>query len=254
MERIKNLDRYQKSILMIMAVMLIAFTVIYAVTTSRIGFEYKDSILTPSEENGSVVYSGKVEGQPAAITVSSDKSVTFVIGEKRYGPYTASEDPSAIPENDSLSEHMTGVEIRSGEDIFFRGGVFRSGGDLMLFDEDGGLADFAITVRMSDGTVMDGEGNVVDQMAPSASTILRLLDGPELTKKGEWAFWFLGLFVCAVTAVSILFVDELFHWDLSFKIRNADRAEPSDWELTCRYIGWTVLPIMALVVFIMGLQ
>ena len=51
----------------------------------------------------------------------------------------------------------------------------------------------------------------------------------------------------------LLFADELFRWNLSFSIRNADRAEPSEWEIQTRYISWTVLPIMALVVFVRGL-
>ena len=77
--------------------------------------------------------------------------------------------------------------------------------------------------------------------------------GPELTHKGSWGMWLLGMFVCIATAGFILFVDELFRWNLSFSIRNADKAEPSEWEIQTRYISWTVLPIMALVVFVRGL-
>ena len=66
--------------------------------------------------------------------------------------------------------------------------------------------------------------------------------------------WLLGIYACAVTVCSILFADELFRWNLSFSIRHADRAEPTDWEIATRYISWTVLPIMALVIFILGLR
>ena len=61
------------------------------------------------------------------------------------------------------------------------------------------------------------------------------------------------LLLCIVTIVSLLFADELFRWNLSFQIQDADQAEPSDWEITKRYISWTALPIMAMVVFIVGL-
>ena len=80
------------------------------------------------------------------------------------------------------------------------------------------------------------------------------MNDPELTHKGEWFAWFGALFICALNAISILFADELFRWNLAFRIRNADHAEPSDWEIAGRYIGWTVLSIMALVLFIIGLQ
>ena len=52
----------------------------------------------------------------------------------------------------------------------------------------------------------------------------------------------------------MLFADELFRWHLSFRVWNADHLEPSDWELAGRYISWTVLCVMALVLFIVGLQ
>lgn len=111
----------------------------------------------------------------------------------------------------------------------------------------------SISVTYSDGTVYDGDGNLVDPLEPDVYTVIELMYGPELTHKGSWGMWLLGMFVCIATAVSILFVDELFRWNLSFSIRNADKAEPSEWEITTRYISWTVLPIMALVVFVRGL-
>ena len=80
------------------------------------------------------------------------------------------------------------------------------------------------------------------------------MNDPELTHKGEWFAWFGALFICALNAISILFADELFRWNLAFRIRNVDDSEPSDWEIAGRYIGWTVLSIMALVLFIIGLQ
>ena len=96
-------------------------------------------------------------------------------------------------------------------------------------------------------------GNEVDPMELSVRTILELTEGPELQHKGVWAAWFGGVFVCAVTAFSILFADELFRWDLSFRVRDVEQAEPSDWEIASRYIGWTVCLILALGIFIKGL-
>ena len=40
-----------------------------------------------------------------------------------------------------------------------------------------------------------------------------------------------------ITAIYILFADEIFRWNLSLQIRNADQAEPSDLEIAGRYIG-----------------
>lgn len=253
MERIKNLNRYQKIVLICMAVMILIFSIIYPLAISRVGVEYMDAILVPSQENGSTVYSGAIQWKQARFTVSKDKTVVFQHGDKIYGPYTAKEDPAAIPEDDEYAEDMTGVELYKGDDILFRGGVWRIGEFLLLRNEDGTTANVSGYGVTGDGYAMDKNGNIIDPMEPSAGTILELMDGPELTHKGEWVAWLLGVFLCALNAFGILFADELFRFDLAFRIRNADRAEPSDLEIAGRYVGAAVLAVGALVIFIEGL-
>ena len=149
---------------------------------------------------------------------------------------------------------MIGVEIRRGEDILFRGGVLETGDSYWLYNEDGTLDTFGFFYVTSNGIERDADGNVIDPVEPSPSTILELMNDPELTHKGEWSAWFGAVFICVLNALSILFADELFRWNLAFQIRNVDHAEPSDWEIAGRYISWTVMTIMALVIFITGLQ
>lgn len=213
-----------------MAAMVLVFTVVYPVTIVRGGFAYGNAILVPVQGNGNTVYSGKIQGTQASFTVYTDKTVEFQYGDKIYGPYTAKGDPTAIPKDHEMGAYMTGVELRQGENILFRGGVFEHGEYRWLYN------------------------NVIDPMDPSASTILDLMAGPELSHKGEWLAWFGGVFICLIAAISILFADELFRWNLAFQIRNVDRAEPSEWVIAGRYISWTVLPIMAMILFITGLQ
>ena len=254
MERIKCLNYYQKGLLLLMTAMMLVFAVLYPVTISRVGFQYKGTILVPSQENGNTVYSGKIQGKQAHFTVSEDKSVVFQYGKKIYEPYTIKEDATAIPKNEEMAEYMMGVELRQGEDILFRGGVLDTGNFYWLYSEDGTLDNVAISYVGSDGIERDKNGNIIDPVEPSASTILELMNNPELKHKGKWFVWFVAVFICVLNAVSILFADELFRWNLAFQIRNVDHAEPSDLEIAGRYIGWTVISIMALVIFIMGLQ
>lgn len=254
MERFRQLGRYQKIILLLMTVMILVFTVIYPIVTARVGFLYEDSIFVPVEKDGSTVYSGNIRGTAALFTVSADKTVTFQYGSTVYGPYTVREDPAAIPKDDSLSGQMTGIEVRYGDEIVFRGGVVKSGDWRMLYNEDGSFEALRITATMSDGTVVDENGNRIDPMVPAVSTILDLMDGPALTHKGTWLGWFGGVVICIIAALTMLFADELFRWNASFLVRNADEAEPSDWEIAGRYIMWTALPIIAAVSFILGLR
>lgn len=254
MEKIKNLNHYQKGVLIVMTAMALVFAVIYAMTISKAGFEYKDAIFVPSQENGSIMYSGKLQGQKAYFSVSQDKTVVFHYGDKIYGPYTAKEDDTAIPEEEKQSEDMVGVELRQGDTILFRGGVLEHDDFYWLYNEDGNLDNFGFSYTIGDGVEMDENGNVIDPVKPSASAILELMNGPELTHKGDWSAWFGAVFLCLLNAFSVLFADELFRWNLSLQIRNADHAEPSDWEIAGRYIGWTVITIAALVIFLIGLQ
>lgn len=237
MEKIKGLNPYQKGVLIFMIVMTLVFSVVYPVTISKVGFKYMDTILVPSQENGSTVYSGKIQGKQAHFTVSEDKTVLFQHGDKTYGPYTAKEDPAAIPTGMETSE--TGVELRQGEKILFRGVIWKTVDSYWLFNEDG---------------TMYGTSDRIDSAAPSASAILELMNDPELTHKGVWLAWFEAAAICIVNALSVLYEDELFRWNLGFTIRNVYDAEPSEWEIARRYIGWTVLTITALVIFIVGLQ
>ena len=243
MDRIKELGRYQMILLLLMAVMILAFTVTYPIVTARSGFLYEDAILVPAEEDGGTVYSGKIYGTAATFTVSANKTVIFQYGNTVYGPYTVKEDPTAIPKDSDLQTRMTGIELRCGGEIVFRGGVVNSGDWRMLYNEDGSFDLLrSITATMSDGT-----------MEPSVSTILDLMDGPTLTHKGTWLGWFGGVLICVIAALAMLFADELFRWNVSFLVRNAEEAEPSDWEIAGRYITWTALPVMAAVIFILGL-
>lgn len=245
MEKIKQLDRYQKVILLLMMAMVLVFTILYSITIGREGYAYMDAILVPSEENGTTTYSGKIDGEQAVFTVSADKTVEFRYGDKVYGPYSAKEDATAIPEDGN--EGMVGIELYDGREIIFRGGVQRMDDYWWILNEDGGLSHIVVDIGTMNGTIMD-------EMEPTVSNILDLMTGPELTHKGDWFVWFCGVVLCFVTAISMIFADELFRINLSFTIRNVEHAEPSDWEMTRRCISWIVWPVIALIVFIVGLQ
>lgn len=256
MERLKSLNRYQKAILLFMTGMVLVFAVLYSVTIKRIGFDYKDTILVPSKEEGTTTYSGKIKGEQVVFTVSEDKTILFQYGDKLYGPYTAKEDPTAIPKDDVMIESLTGIVLYQGEEIIFRGGASKLGDFYWLVNADGSSANINIWATTSNGNVLVN-GNIVenfDPMEPSIETILDVMNNPSLTHKGDWLAWFMGVFICFITAVTILFADELFRFNLAFQIRDADNAEPSDWEITSRYISWTVLSILALITFIVGLE
>ena len=253
MKKMKNLNNYQKGILIFMLIMSIVFAVIYSMTISKVGYEYNDVILVPIQENGITIYQGKIKGEKAQFTVSKENIVIFEYGNRTYGPYSAKEDPTAIPKDFETMTNIIGVEVRQGEDIVFRGGVSKNDDFHWLYNEDGSFYH-SFSYADYSGVIIDENGNVVDPYKPSVFTILDLMNNPELTHKGDWSIWFYAVFVCILNALSILFVDELFRFNLSFQIRNAHNAEPSDLEIVGRYVSWTIFVIGALVLFVIGLK
>lgn len=248
----EDLNGYQKGILIVMVVMALIFAFLYPKTISKVGYLYEDTILVPTQQDGATVYAGEIQDQQAQFTVR-DQSVSFRYGEKDYGEYTLKYDPTAVPKENGAASAMTGIEIRHDGEIFFRGGVLESSRGSYLYNEDGS-PDYSIIVIGSDGVKMDGDGNVIDEMAPSASTIYKLLNEPELTHKGAGIVWFYGVLICVYNAVTIIWADVLFRWQLFFRVRDVDQVEPSEWEIACRYISWTVMVLGALYIFVLGLQ
>ncbi len=250
MERVKRLGGYQKGLLLLMAGMIVLFAVLYPVTVAKSGFRWNNKILTCTQENGAAVYSGRYRGAKARFTVR-DGVVEFQYGAQYFGPYTAREDPSAVTES-LRGPGMTGVALYCGDECIFRGAVSYAG-KLMYFRTDGG-GDIPLTTTESGNGSITYAGEPEDAVEPSVRDILELMYGPRLEHKGLPGVFFLGLLLCVLNAASMLYADELFRWNLRFQIRDADRAEPSDWELASRYIVWTGLLIGALAVFILGLR
>lgn len=254
-QKIQDLNWYQKGILLLLLALIPVYAVIYHVSISRVGVLYNDKIFVPAEESGATVYSGRLDGKPAEITVANDKAaVTFRCGDTVYGPYTIEEDPSALADIEFCPSDMRGVALYDGETLLFRGGFWPSGEFTQLYRADGSPDLQMGLYAVENGVWKDADGNVVDPMKPDAADILRIALAPELTHKGDWLVWFGAVCISLLNVATILYADELFRWNLSFQIQNAENAEPSEWEMLSRYLGWTVLTILAFIVYILGLK
>ena len=252
MERIKNLNVYQKALLIIMIIAVVVFSVIYPRTISRVGFLYSGQIFVPEKINGSTVYSGKLDGKESRFVVTGKDTVEFYHGDTLYGPYVIVKDPSAVPKNHKNASSMTGIEVRWGEKIVFRGGLWVAGKDYWyLYDEDGdkNLGHMSVDIGNRPQYTSNKESK-----EPNIYTIIALTRSPELTHKGSILTLITAFGAFLLNAISILFVDELFRFDLSFQIRDPEDAEPSDFMIMSRYIAWTILTVIPIAILIYGLQ
>lgn len=250
MNRLRELDRYPKILLIALLVMTVVFAGVYGVFVSRVGYLHNGEIFVPRQENGVTLYETTVDNRSCVFTVTAD-TVKLVWGQKTYGPYTLREDPTAVPED--ISFPMTGIEILDGQKVYFRGGVTDEATDFWLLNEDG-KNEFLMSYTLSDGIEYDMNGNPIDHKKPSPGQIVSLLRGPELTHKGDWMIFLVGVFCAVVTAVSILFADELFYLSICFRVENAETAEPSDWYIACRNFSWLLLTAFTGIAYLIGLQ
>ena len=250
MNRFRELERFPKILLIALVLLVVAFGAVYGVTASRVGYLHNGEIFVPRQENGITLYETTVDDRSCVFTVTAD-TVTLVWGSKTYGPYTLREDPTAVPDDSSFP--MTGIEILDGQRVYFRGGVTDVDTDFWLVNEDGSHTD-SMSYTLSNGVEYDMNGNPIDHMKPTPHQIVSLLRGPELTHKGDWIGFLIGVFCAAATAVSILFADELFYLSICFRVENAETAEPSDWYIASRNFSWLLLTIFTGAAFFMGLQ
>ena len=253
-ERFRSTSGFQKFILIALAVMAAGFGLLYIHTIRREGYQYYDGLLIPSQENGNTVWSGAAEGRKVSFTVYPDKSVEYRRGDSIYGPYTVKEDPSAVR---TLNKSLTGIEIRRGETVIFRGGMQKRSygeGDYYHLIWENGTPYSGITISTGTGVVMDEKGQILDVHEPDVYTIVSMMYGPVLTHRGHAGFWFLGLLCSFITALSVLYDDEIFRWNIRRTVRGAEDAQPTDYYLTSRAIVWTVILIVILVIYVKGLR
>ena len=101
---------------------------------------------------------------------------------------------------------------------------------------------------------MDTNGIRHDMEEPSLADIAALILGPKIEHNGSWAMWFIGCMLAVADIAFMIYSEELFRWQLSFLIRRPQEAEPSDWELSSRYLYWTGLTVITAMIFLIGLK
>ena len=253
MSKWKRLSRFQQALLVALAAMLVIFTAVYPLLANRRGFAYQDTLLLRSTQGENTRYTGKVDGRRAEFTVAPTGTITYQYGDTLYGPYTVTEDPSAVPENHEMADLLAGVEVREGESVLFRGGWHDSEFPLLV-DESGSDQTPSYFAHSTGGKAYGPDGQeIIPSPAPTVTTLIQLAMDPPLTHRGMPYAYLAGTLLAIMGIVSILFAEQFFRWHLSFRIRAPEQAEPSDWELFTRYLGWIICPVLALLLYLMGI-
>lgn len=244
-EKWLEMSWFQRVLLLLQAFLILLFLPIYCTIGSQQVVWYDGAALRCHTDGEITTYSGRVNGQAAVITVSPGPVVEYQFGDALYGPYSIISDPSAVPSEEAMPmiigdiRALSGVEIRQGDRVLFRGSYLNSGSTFLAFDETGEWATSSMLASDS---------------GLSAKDILQIALAPQIVQRGHIEGFLLGLLLCVACAVSIVYADELFRFHLAFQIRDPENAEPSDWELFGRSLSWVVLTVLSLILFVFGLN
>lgn len=152
----------------------------------RLGVEYGGSLLLRSVQGETTLYAGRVDGKEAVFAVSPDGRVTYRFDGGDYGPYIVVEDPGAVPRDHDMADVLTGVEVRRGDEILFRGG-WLDGGISVLIDESGAPVSSFSFSWYAGGKAYGPDGQEMDfSHEPSVSFLLPLCWRPSSGTGGTY--------------------------------------------------------------------
>ena len=237
--------------LCIQAGLLVLFTILYPLLGMQRGIDFQGEFLRQVERGEDTVYTGTLDGKTVELTYTPSGALFYRWGDVEYGPYTLTEDPTALPPSETMGR-VTGVELRLDGEILFRGGYGLDG--FYLVNEDGTKPNRLEIIANGTAYGLVGSQQIYEEGLSITRAISLLLEGPSVRSRVHGEGYFLGTLVVVINAVAILFADELFRWNLRWSIRHPERAEPSEWELFSRGFSWVLLTIVALIGYMMGLS
>ena len=243
-ERWDEMSRGRRIILLIHPALFILSLVLCLTLGQQQVVSYRGGHLRYEQQGEADVYSGWLDYGRVKYVVSPGPVVEYWLDGALDSTYTVTEDPTAIPQTEDTARHdpdfFTGVEIRKGDEVWFRG-AYSPYSSYWLLDEKGNN----LVISVSFGTEST-------KPEPSPSVILDFAQGPETSPRRHIELILMGLLLSGICLVSLLFEDQLFRWDLHFRVRDPYDAEPSEWELFSRWAGWVIMTGVAALAYILG--
>lgn len=230
--------RFQKAILMLLAVMIVLFGILTGVSRAHKGVLFEETLLKVSVLPDGTVYSGKAHGEPVTVIVTpgsgSATTVEFVIGD-RFRDICSVEYPLA----DIRTEHggtVPGIRILKNGAVLFEGG-YDGSEEYGWYDKDGAWKPmFNIGLQVGSDPWSGYE--------TTALSVMRFAQGPDLTARGSWLLYFLMVFLTLLLALDVAFPTVLFYMQHCCDVRD---PEPSDFYLAMQKVGWAIYPFFLLI-------
>lgn len=248
----KSRSKFQKIMLLILAGMLLVFSVLLAITRAHKGVEFEDALLDVAEDANKTHYSGWVHDEYVGIIVTRDgatTTVTYCIGARSEDVYTVETGLPAV--KTSFNRYLPGVRISRGTEIVFEGGWdadyaddFFIGG--MLYDQNG--EPTALPLLELHDTIA---GDYWYNWQPSLSSVLYFVRGAELTARGDLTGFAMSVVLLGMAALLTAFPTELFHLKYRWDVKD---PEPTEFYYGMTYLAAILFACFALGMFIAALR
>lgn len=200
-------------------------------------------------EGETLTYRGKWSGFATEVTVSPEGTLTFHVDGNQYGPYQVRFDPEAAKiKGDWEGPVSGGVVVSQGEKELYKGAYYVRGNPIpvVLCAEE--RSDYAGSIPF----VAEIGDNYKKVYLPVESLIYFAL-GEGLTRRAIWYGYAVGTFMALTNILSLLYAERQFRWSMSWYIRDAEKAEPTDYQLTMRSVLGGFLFFSALLFYWLGL-
>ena len=234
-----TLTRSRRILLLVNAVMVSVFFLVYLFLGNQYICRYLDTLFTVTEAEGAYTYTGELEGNFIEFTALPDNTFAYSINGEDQGIFTVAEDPSAAPESDALISDtiLSGVEIRRDGQPFFRGGFYKYTAGLLLIDE-------ALT-PISGPKSFD---------SPSPHTVLFFALFGEGSRQGTLLFFLIATSFCALTFLTAFFPDPFFRSQMALTQDEREHTKVPTYRKVLHWIFWVALTLGALSLFIFGMM
>ncbi len=231
--------RFQKIVLLILAVMAVLFGILTGISKARPGAYFEETLLRPEVLAPNVTaYSGKAHGTPVTVTVTRESGTRAAVEFHIEGVLddVCTVDYPLAPLRRDCGYTAYGVRITKNGELLFEGGYDSE--DAFGWYKPDGTHDMDGFITIRPGTSDPWNGFEVDR-----SAAMRFALGPKLESRGSWGMYFIMLVFTLFAALDVAFPMSMFYLQHCCDVRD---PEPTDFYLACQRVGWVVLPLLLL--------
>lgn len=235
--------RYQKILLLLLAVMIVVFGILTGVSKAHKGVLFDETIFKRSESDSGTVYTGKRFGEgTVVITVTpDDQGATVAYTSDALHDIYRMEYP--LPPVQTERGAVDGIRVLKNGEVLFEGGY--DGGDYGWYDKNGQWESGIVVVVGPDGETESAFA------ALDARDVVYFAQGPEPAARGSWLLYGLMVFLTLLLMLDVAFPTALFYIRHCCDVRN---PEPSDFYLAMQKVSWVVYPILLLIGYLWAVR